>query len=54
MGRRIGKSKAEDLAQTLEDKADTARWFPLAIAGWALSISIRGALSVFGMRKGDV
>lgn len=51
MGRRIGK--AERLADTLEDKADTARFFSLAVVGWTFSLAIRGILSVFGIREDD-
>ena len=36
VGRRIGK-----VAQTLEDKADTARYLPVAIVAWTLSFVLR-------------
>jgi hypothetical protein len=41
VGRRNWKAKFERLAQTLEDKADTARWFPWSVTGWTISILIR-------------
>jgi hypothetical protein len=36
MGRRIGK-----VARTLEDKADTAHWLPVAVVAWTLSFVLR-------------
>lgn len=55
MDRRIGvQQRIENVAQNLEDEADTARFLPLAIVGWAISWSLVGVLRVFGMRKGDV
>lgn len=36
MGRRIGK-----VARTLENKADTSHWLPVAIVGWTLSFILR-------------
>jgi hypothetical protein len=34
--RRIGK-----VAQVFEDKADNARWLPLAFVGWTISFILR-------------